>query len=192
MPPVQWGTVDIVEFPPYTDEEAQAVWYEPEELEKIISNVWETVNKLNHEPEGRQDSHNLEDDENCIRGLEEMTVKGSLGRLVAKYSMDLAVLEEQKSQTEKGVKDEEALARASRAESQRHVNKAVEYGKQDQEMADKYLNRGQEPLTTKPMLPEKRQPWFRRRGTWKGKPEYKRRPRASVGLSLRRILGMKR
>lgn len=186
MSPVRWGTVDVAEIPQYTDEEAEATWWGAEELETIGSTMWDTVSKFNQE-ETSKNPH--AEDEYCIRGLEDMTVRGSIARLVAKYSMDLAVLEEQKIQKEKGIRDEEALARASRVESERYVNKAIEFGKKDQESANIYLNRAQEPSTAKPP-PAEKQPWFRRE-SWKRR-ESKKHPGVRIGLSVRRIFGMKR
>jgi hypothetical protein len=185
MARVQWGTVSIAEIPQYTDDEAQAIWYDNQELEKIASHMWDTVNNKNEH----------EEEELCTRGLEDMTIKGTMERLVAKYSLDLAVLEEQKNQRDKGIRDEEALARASRAESELHVHKAVEYGKRDQESAFKYhyIKPVQEPSTTKPSSADTgRQPWFRRRSCKGRECTGTRHPRVELGRSVRRIFGMKR
>jgi hypothetical protein len=182
MARVQWGTVDIAEIPPYTDDEAQEIWYNGDELDRIASVLWDTVNSKNIK--------HKEEEEHCTRGLEDMTVTGTMQRLIAKYSMDAAVLEEQRNQREKGIRDEEALARASRAESERHAHKAVEFGKKDQESASEYLKPIQEPSTTKPTSVDQKRPWFRR-GSCKAR-ECKRHPRVRLGLSVRRMFGMKR
>ena len=185
MAPVQWGNVDIVEIPPYTYEEAKAVWYDEDELEKICSTVWETVGKISTDQVPPIKHHQHDEDEPCVRGLEEFSVRGSLERLVAKCRMDVAVLEEQHAQRAKGISDAEAIARVSRLESQRHVDKAVAYAKMDQESADKYLNRTPKTSTTKPPLVEKHA-WFRR-GSLQGKTVVGR-----LGVSLRNILRIKR
>jgi hypothetical protein len=134
MSPVHWGTVDIVEIPPYTEEEAKDVWYDGQEMQHISSTLWKTVDQLNRERAPLNESK--DDDDHCTRGLEEMTTRGTLARLMAKYSIDQAVFEEQKKQKERGTKDARALANASIAESKRYVHKALEYGVRDQESAE--------------------------------------------------------
>ena len=184
MSPVHWGTVDIVEIPPYTEEEAKYVWYDGQEMQHISSTLWKTVDQLNRERAPLNGSK--DDDDHCTRGLEEMTTRGTLARLMAKYSIDQAVFEEQKKQKERGTKDARALANASIAESNRYVHKALEYGFRDQESADEYLNRPS--ASTETTSSPQKNPWFkrmRRRGR-----ECRSRPGMATGMSLRRLLGM--
>jgi len=161
MPPVHWGTLEIVEIPPYTEEEAKKVWYDDDELEKISCDVFDSVRVMTV-----QQSHdNVKDSDDCSRGLEGMTAQGSLARIVAKLSMDSVVLEEQRRQRERGIKDDEALARAAQTESEKHVHRAATLGLQDQKSADEILNRKRElpKVDLEQNVTIVKQPWFRRR-----------------------------
>lgn len=186
MSPVTWGTVQVAEIPPYSDEEAKEVWYDDKELQDIASIMWKTVELLNLDKP--PPANNEEPIDRCTRGLEEMTLRGSLARIVAKYSMDRAVLEEQKNQRAKGIHDAEALANASKAESEVQVHKARAFALRDQEYADRYLNRSRESANNESPTP-KRRVWFKRA------PRRERdcliRPRLGSGVKLRRLLGMK-
>ena len=105
------------------------------------------------------------------------------------------VLEEQKSQKERGIHDEEALAQAARAESHRHVMKAAALGKLDQESVDSYLNRRSfDTQVPKPGGPkgDERRPWFRRRRSLQEGRGYGKVQKHVMGGSMRRLLGMKK
>ena len=198
MSPVSWGNVAVYEIPQYTEEEAKEVWYDEEELENISSIMWRTVQQLNDDEVAREKNQaflegTIDGADQCTRGLEDMTVKGSLAKLVAKYGMDLAVLEEQKNQREKGVRDEEALAQASRAESRRHISKAIALGKKDEESAAMYLNRRPQPESTTSAgeTGTKKRAWFRRRKSQQNGDLRDISP-GVIGGSMRRLLGMKK
>lgn len=182
MSPVTWGAVEVAEFPQYTDEEAKAVWYDVDELDDIASLMWQTVNL----EQVNTDKSAKKDDETCTRGLEDMTVQGSLARLIAKYSMDVAVMEGQKKQKETGIYDEEALAEAAAKESRQYVEKAIAHGLKDQEFAERYLGRAQASSGhTNDSKATSGHHWFP--GVHAGGGESKKTPRRGLGLLLRRI-----
>jgi hypothetical protein len=53
----------------YTDDEYEACWFGPEELDRIMSDIWDTIDLM-------ENKQRIDDKQFCQRGLEKMTVQG--------------------------------------------------------------------------------------------------------------------
>jgi hypothetical protein len=53
----------------YTDDEYEACWFGPEELDIIMNDIWDTIDLM-------ENKQRIDDKHYCHRGLEKMTVKG--------------------------------------------------------------------------------------------------------------------
>lgn len=196
MTPVHWGTVEILEIPPYSDEEARAVWFDEDELASISADAFQTVKDLVPDDSWKstqEGEKRAEEDERCIRGLEEMTVKGSYARIIAKLRMDSAVLEEQKRQRQRGIWNENYVAKASQLQSRQHVRRALALAKEDQDKADEILERRrreESSASNETNADQSDGPWFRRRRSATTSPDHKKSPTRRVGRAMKRMFGL--
>ena len=186
-PSIHWGSVDIVEFEEYSDEDARKVWYDDSELGSICYAAFH----LACHPDLLDASQSLErgshvQDQESMRGLETMTVQGSISKLRSQASLGKAVLDEQLRQRSMGFCDENLLAIVSRSKSYRDVRRALELGREDQESADEILERVREPPTvvpsTNPTTPKEKS---RLRGCAK-------HARMNVGRRMMRFFGRRK
>ena len=144
-PCIHWGNVDIIEFDEYSDEEAEMVWYSENELASIGRDAFQLASHPHLNSSQNRQRGSPEKDQHSMRGLEAMT-----GRFRSQTSLGKAVLDEQLRQQTMGFRDEGLIALVSRSDSSRHVRRALELGREDQESADEILERVREPRNVVP------------------------------------------
>lgn len=184
-PSVHWGTEDILEVPEFSLEEARDIWYNDFEL-AVIGNDAVQLAMTPSPKSSKTRKQSKPVDNHSMRGLEIMTVEGTLERLKAKVGI-AAVLDEQERQRATGVRDEAAIALIACAQSLADVHRALALGLQDQERADEILERvresppgGQSPTTTKEGA------WFRRKSASTA-PVISKRPPVGVSRTMKRL-----
>ena len=149
-PCIQWGSVDITEFDEYSDDEAKEVWYDDNELGAISYEALRLASQPNLTTSQSHMRGSHAEDHDSMRGLEEMTVRGSIGRLQGQASVRKAVFHEQLRQQSMGFCDPTLISIVSRAESFLDIRRALELGREDQESADEILQRVREPPNVAP------------------------------------------
>jgi hypothetical protein len=191
-PLIRWGSVDVTEFDAWTDEDAENIWFDDYELTLITTAASKAAANLNSNGSPRS-NHTRYDDENnhSIRGLEAMTAEACEGRLKAKLNIDAAVLGEQRRQRTVGVRDEDAIARASRAKSKRDIHRALELAIKDQESADRILDRLRESSPATTLSSSKNEGWLIGRRSL-GQRDSNGRPPVKVGRAMKSLLGLRK
>jgi hypothetical protein len=185
-PCIHWGNVDIIEFDEYSDEEAKEVWYDDNELGSISCDAFHLASHpdlLSSSQSHIRGSH--AEDQDSMRGLEEMTVRGSIGRLQGQASVRKAVFHEQLRQQSMGFCDPTLISIVSRAESFLDIRRALELGREDQESADEILQRVREPPNVAPSTKSSPKEKSRIRGCAK-------HARMSVGRRMMRFFGRRK
>jgi hypothetical protein len=189
-PTIHWGTEDILEFPDYSDEEARNIWYDDFELAVIGNDAVRLAMSPEVKSSRTRKRANTYDNHSSMRGLEIMTVQGTLERLRAKVGI-AAVLDEQERQRATGIQDEDAIALVSHAESLADVHRALALGIADQESADEILERIREPASTALSRSSKERPWFRRKSDPTPR-NVTNQSRVAVTRTMKRLFGRSR
>lgn len=189
-PTIHWGTDDIHEFPDYSDEEAHNIWYDDFELAVIGNDAVQLAMSPDIKTSRTRKRANKNDINSSMRGLEIMTVQGTLERLKAKVGI-AAVLEEQERQRATGIRDEDAIALISRAMTLADTHRALALGIADQESADEILERVREPASSALSRSNKDGPWFRRKSDPTPR-NVTNQSRVAIRLTMKRLFGRSR